>query len=330
MMMIRFLSLIILLFSILGCSLFFPDPIITPYDGYFQSDWTFDGSIISSNQSGTETKKIGEVINGINSLVIINLDTPDLENVIISKNIQYGTEHVESFNTEWETMIAMSSFIDSNNDRYTAYISIPTTYHDSTLKFYKQNILLSSYAFSNSIYATGPPETEYDKYVQINPFTKQSFLFSFGYTKLFIFSITGDLEHELELGSHATWKTATSFWYYDPIQNKLASYELGTATSTMYDIDFKPSYYNHTDNTLQTIDNGVLKTYSVASNTITDSIPVIYDYKTLNEFKFSPDGSKLLVYKKGYLDYTSRFKGLTSLGINVYDINTHTLTKIRD
>ncbi|MBH38520.1 hypothetical protein CL658_05750, partial [bacterium] len=99
---------------------------------------------------------------------------------------------------------------------------------------------------------------------------------------------------------------------------------------TMYDIDFKPSYYNHMDNTLQTIDNGVLKTYSVASNTITDSIAVTYDYKTLNEFKFSPDGSKLLVYKKGSLDYTSRFKGLTSLGINVYDIETHTLTNIRD
>ena len=82
---------------------------------------------------------------------------------------------------------------------------------------------------------------EYDKYVQINPFTKQSFLFSFGYTKLYIFSITGDLEHELDFGSHAIWKTATSFWYYDPIQNTLASYDLNTATSTMYNIDFKPS-----------------------------------------------------------------------------------------
>ena len=330
-MIIRFLLFLIILSCFTGCD-FLYRKFHEPYSGYYLSDWTLKGDIVTNYQSGERIEyQVGDQVNrfGTSDILLINPLSPEREEIIISKNTKF-IQHED--NPEWEVLVALSSFIDSNNDRYTAYTSFPVDPDfDSTFKFYKNNNLISSYPFRKSIYVTGPPKTVYDKYVQINPFTKQSFLFSFGYTKLFIFSITGDLEHELDLGSHAIWKTATSFWYYDPIQNTLASYDLETATSTMYDIDFKPSYYNDTDNTLQTIDNGVLKTFSVASNTITASIAVTYDYKTLNEFKFSPDGSKLLVYEKGWFnefrDSDAIFK---SLGINIYDINTHTLTKIRD
>ena len=330
-MIIRFLLFIVILSCFTGCD-FLYRKFHEPYSGYYVSDWTLEGDIITNYQAGEQIEyQVGDQKNrfGTSDILLINPLSPEREDIIISKNTEF-IQHED--NPDWEIFLTLSSFIDSNNDRYTAYTSFPVDPDfDSTFKFYKNNNLLSSYSYRNSIYTTGPPEIEYDTYVQINPFTKKSFLFSFGYTKLFIFSITGELEHELDLGGYAIWKTATSFWYYDPIQNTLASYDLNTATSTMYDIDFKPSYYNHTDNTLQTIDNGVLKTFSVANNTIAASIAVTYDYKTLNEFKFSPDGSKLLVYEKGWFnefrDSDAIFK---SLGINVYDINTHTLTPIRD
>tara|TARA_Y100000748_G_scaffold254055_1_gene219891 strand:- start:113 stop:1108 length:996 start_codon:yes stop_codon:yes gene_type:complete len=331
-MIIRFLLFLFILSCFTGCD-FLDSKFHTPYSGYYVSDWTLQGDIITNYQAGEQTEHdLFEQQDriGTSNIFLIDLSSPELEDIIMSKKTEF-IQHDD--NPEWEVLFALSSFIDSNNDRYTAYISLPfNSESDDTLKFYRNGTLLSRYLITDEpIYRVESNNFVYDEFIRINPFTKQSFLFSFGYTKLYIFSITGDLEHELDFGSHAIWKTATSFWYYDPIQNTLASYDLETATSTMYDIDFKPSYYNDTDNTLQTIDNGVLKTFSVASNTITASIAVTYDYKTLNEFKFSPDGSKLLVYEKGWFnefrDSDAIFK---SLGINIYDINTHTLTKIRD
>ncbi|MBI60281.1 hypothetical protein CL657_03585, partial [bacterium] len=191
-----------------------------------------EGDIITNYQSGEQIEyQVGDQVNrfGTSDILLIDLLSPEREDIIMSKKTEF-IQHND--NPEWEVLFALSWFIDSNNDRYTAYISLPfNSESDDTLKFYRNGTLLSRYLITDEpIYRVESNNFVYDEFIKINPFTKQSFLFWFGYTKLYIFSITGDLEHELDLGSHAIWKTATSFWYYDPIQNTLASYDLNTAT----------------------------------------------------------------------------------------------------
>ena len=302
---IFFVSILSILLS--GCGRTTIDP--TYFEGYYGANWTISSNIVTAKREFVV--RLGGDPDGGNQVDsakhIVNIICPKTLSLSSSYeiNVFHRIKHI-ALNS-----IAINlAYIKEAGSVLGANIDGVAVYHENKLS---QNFDIT--------------ETSDDRL----SFNLANTYFLLSQTNGFkVYNLNGTIYRNITSGGSAIWKDNDEIYFHNDSSGKVNLHNIISKATSEINSTLNPEGYNASDNVLLQLVDNTLYSFDIDTS-ILSTRNIAYNYQTLNEHHFSPDGTKILLTKKGYYDYVSdEYSNIDSFGIYVYDLETDELIKVRD